>query len=269
MGNADPLLTALKSFGYNVVRLPRTDVRPLQILTKNGNNLERLGELTTLFNVGSNIPLPPVTKDTIASGISGKRSGKLNIGVGLNLMGNIIGAMGGSSAGLETQYQQAKTASFEFQNVLEDSIEIAKLDQFLTDAKLNPFSTYVRELLETDNIYITTSTIKSKKFILEAERSDGQSVKVDVPVVQQVVGGSVKVGVELSSSSKVSFDGPVPLVFGFQAIRIIYNAGQYSAFDPAQKVALKGLDEEEEIIQQNPSYLTTDSPFVNLETKEG
>lgn len=58
MGNSDPLITSLKSFGYCIVRLPKADIKPLQILAKQGNNLEGLGDLTTLLVAGSHIALP-------------------------------------------------------------------------------------------------------------------------------------------------------------------------------------------------------------------
>jgi len=36
----DPFLTYLKSFGYNVIRLPKTDVKLLQALSRNGKDLK-------------------------------------------------------------------------------------------------------------------------------------------------------------------------------------------------------------------------------------
>ena len=37
---SDPFVNALKSFGYNIVRLPKADIQPLLLLSKNGDNLE-------------------------------------------------------------------------------------------------------------------------------------------------------------------------------------------------------------------------------------
>src|SRR4051812_16465612 len=130
MGNSDPLLTSLKASGYCVVRLPKADITPLQILVRQGNNLERLGELATLLVAGSNIAMPEISQDVVASNIIGQQTGDLKIGVGLSLLGNILGAMGGSKLGLDVKYQQAKSAAFEFHEVLEDRVEVAKLDQY-------------------------------------------------------------------------------------------------------------------------------------------
>ena len=36
---SDPFVNALKSFGYNIVRLPKSDIQPLLLLSKNGTTL--------------------------------------------------------------------------------------------------------------------------------------------------------------------------------------------------------------------------------------
>lgn len=40
----DPFVNALKRSGYNINRLPKADIKPLQLLCKNGDDLERLGD---------------------------------------------------------------------------------------------------------------------------------------------------------------------------------------------------------------------------------
>src|SRR5438046_2352847 len=136
---SDPLLTYLKSFGYNVVRLPKTDIKPLQILLQQGNlltghELNRLGDLATLLVTGRQIGLPPIQENAQAANISGQRTSDLGVGVGLSILGTIIGSMGGSKLGLDVKYQQAKSVAFEIQDVLADSVNVVELDQYLADA---------------------------------------------------------------------------------------------------------------------------------------
>src|SRR5262245_34982415 len=228
----DPFITYLKSFGYNVIRLPKADVKPLQVLVRQGNDLNRLGDLGTLLVTGSSIQPPPVTENTRAANISGQRTSDLSIGVGLSIMASIIGAMGGSKLGLDTKYQQAKNAAFEFQDVYEDSVEVIKLDQYLADADVNPFSRYVADLLEADELFVTTATIKSTKFAVEAKKSDGAAIDLSIPDIQGIVGGNIKVSGATTVTSKVTYESSVPLVFGFQAVRLFYDQGRYTAFEP-------------------------------------
>src|ERR1051325_3014289 len=147
---SDPFVNSLKSFGYNIVRLPKADIQPMLLLSRNGDNLDRLGAVTKLLTPGENASPPKVIADTPAANINGSRTSSMKIGIGLSILGNIIGAMGGN-LGVEAQYQQAKSAVFEFQSVFEDKIDVIELDQYLGDADINPNSVFVRQLLEDRN----------------------------------------------------------------------------------------------------------------------
>lgn len=259
----DPFLVYLKQFGYNAIRLPKADVRPLQLLAKDGKEFNRLGEIHNLLVAGNSVSLPKLLENIPTASISGQRTGDLSLGIGLSILGNIIGAMGGSKLGLDTKYQHAKSVSFEFQNVLEDSVEIVELDKYLGDADVNPFSRYVAELLEADDLFVTTATIKSTKFTVEARKSDGNSLELTIPEIQEVVGGNVKVSGSSSVSSKISYESPIPLVFGFQAVRLYYENGSYTVLEPvaAGAAAMKALDNAP---SDGASRLMTDGPFVSL-----
>jgi hypothetical protein len=259
----DPVLTLLKARGYNAIRLPKSDVKPLQIMTRTGKDLDRLGDLSTLLVAGSQVPLPTIKSDDPAATISGERTGQLSLGVGLTILGNIIGAMGGSKLGLDSAYKQAKSIAFEFQDVLEDKVSLAELDQYLGEADVSPFSRYVAELLESDEVYVTVATIKSKTFVVEAKDSSTNSLAVEVPVIQQVVGSNVQVSLQKGSTSKVSYAGKVPLVFGFQAVRLYYEDGHYTAFRvllPGD-AAMRALGQVED---DGADRLMTDGLFVRL-----
>jgi hypothetical protein len=259
----DPFVAVLKSFGYNLIRLPKADVKPLQILLRQGRDLNRLGELSDLLVAGSNIPLPPISENTRTANLSGQRTSDLSLGVGLTILGSVIGAMGGSKLGLEAKYQQAKTVAFEFQDVFEDKVEIVNLDKYLTDADVNPFSRYVAELLDADEILVTTSTVKSTKFTVEAKTSNGTLLELSIPEIQGIVGGNVKTSGASCVTSRVTYEGAVPLVFGFQAVRLYYDNGYYTAFEPlaAGAVAMRAL---ENVPSDRAQRFMTEGPFVRL-----
>src|SRR5262249_34318716 len=120
MGCTDPLLKLLKQYGYNIVRLPRAEIGPLQVLSRHGSDLDRFGVLTTILEPGREPP--PIRRDAVAANVAGEqaRTGGLGAAVGLPLLGNVIAAMGGSKLGLEAKYVGARTFSFEFVEVRED-----------------------------------------------------------------------------------------------------------------------------------------------------
>lgn len=263
---SDPFINALKSFGYNVVRLPKADIQPLQILSKNGNNLERLGAMTKLLTAGDNIPVPAITSGNPVAPISGSRTSELKLGLGLSILGNIIGALGGTTLGLEAQYARAKSAVFEFQDVTEDKVDIVDIDQYLGDADIQPASVFVSKLLEADQIYVLTSVIKSTKFTFEAKIDKDTSLKVNIPVIQQIVGGNVNISAKNSDDSKITYEGKIPMVFGFQAIQLFYDKGRYTSFKPAENIAMRSLKSiaDAGIDTENIDVLVTNSAFTNL-----
>jgi hypothetical protein len=77
--------------------MPRADAQPLQTLRKVGRkDLARLGELATITTAGAN-PLPRLSLDNVAPlEISGKESSSTKVEVGVNILGNLIEALGGS-----------------------------------------------------------------------------------------------------------------------------------------------------------------------------
>ncbi len=264
MGNSDPFLTYLKSFGYSVVRLPRTDIRPLQLFIRENSRLSRLGDVETILRPGAAVPLPRVKENAAAANVSGERTRDLSLGVGLTILGSVIGAMGGSRLGLDVGYRSAKTIAFEFTDVLEDRVDLADVDQYLTDADIAPFSSHAAELLEADSIHVTTSTIKSRTFIVEAREESGTPVKLSVPDIQQIVGASVNVSIDQKSNAKMVYQGAQPLVFGFQAARLFYEQGRYTAFKPMPPGA-GALEARRDASRVD--YLVTESPFVRLDAR--
>lgn len=252
----DPYVKALRSYGYNVIRLPKADVRPLQLMCKRGDVLDRIGEVATVLRAGGSVSLPAIQQNTRVANLSGQRSGNLSLGVGLSILGSVIGAMGGSKLGLDLKYENAKSVTFEFQDVLEDRIEIAALDQYLGNADVSPFSAYVGKLLDADQIYVTTAILKSSKIAVEAKGAKGAGVDVSIPEIEGVVGGNVKVGPSAATASKVTFESSQPLVFGFQAARLVYEGGHYQRFE---------LLRDEAALEALPAPgLLGEGPFVRL-----
>jgi hypothetical protein len=261
MGSSDPILKLLKDFSYAVVRLPRENIRPLQILEKRDNDLVLLGNVTDLFQVGGVTP-PVVSADEQAGFINGKRTRDLEIHVGLSLLGGIIGAMTGSKAGLDTAFKRASNLAFEFDDVKVNQINQLALNRFLAGAKIDPsVGPSITKALEEDRLYVITNTVKSKKFTIEALQSDGKTTGVDVPVIQGAVGGSVGIQTSGSSNSKVTFAGDTPLVFGFQAVRMEFEKGAFKGLKQVkpEEAALRAPGKKAEF-----ELLETEGPFASL-----
>jgi hypothetical protein len=99
----------------------------------------------------------------------------------------------------------------------------------------------VGALLESDDVYVISATIKSKKFSIYPKMSKETEFKPDIPKIGSAVGAKVQVSKSEKNEAAVTFEGDVPLVFGFQATRLFYDKGRYTSQEPAKiDVPLKG-----------------------------
>ena len=260
----DPFLEYLKQFGYSVLRLPRRDFQPLQILVPEGKDLTTVGQLATVMVPGAGAALPPVTKNSPAASISGQRSSELSLGIGLHVLGSVLGAMGGGSLGLDAKYGQARSIAFEFSGVLLDSVEIAALDQFLGASDVDPRSVHVSTLLEADDVYVVTATIKSKELTVDAKSKSGAGVDLSIPEIQQIVGGKVQVAASDAASSRITYRSSEPLVFGFQAVRLFYDQGRYTAFEPLPSGELAARELRAATLPDGVHAFQSAGPFARL-----
>ncbi len=257
MSRPDQSITYLKHLGYCVVRLPRSDMAPLETLVRTGKkDLQRTGFLEAIMVPGAN-EMPPVSEDNIApGGISGKETSSMKLEIGLNILGNIIRAFGGSDLGLTAGYSRARSLIFEFDDVQEDHADINLLDQFLTTASIRPDQNTITSALIDDKVYVVNSTLKTTRMTVQAKGENGARVGLDVPVIQQAVSGELDVDVARAAEGSVTYEGKVPIVFGFQAVRLIYDDAtqSYTAVDPldAGRMAARELGRIE------PDYLTLD-----------
>lgn len=260
----DPSIQHLKQFGYNVFRLPRADAGPLELLTKSGNELTRLGHLVDVFE--SDAALPAVKMGQPGVAISGKETGKLDLGLGLNFLGAIIGAFGGN-LGVKSLYQQARSIVFTYEAVEEESIPPAKLDAYLSGASVRSDVRTISRLLDSDEVYVFTSVLKTKRIGVEAFASNGGSLKLDVPIAQTQVGGQVDIAADRKRESRLIYEGKVALGFGFQAVRLIYDKGQYKLFKIVKPGALATRARGRSAAAARPdrdAMLTTEGPLVRI-----
>src|SRR6266498_3636659 len=99
----DPALTYLNELGYNVVRLPRSGIVPLEVLGKKGNERpEPLGKMGTIWK--SDFTTPVATKD-VATSVNGKITKSLKLSVGITLLENFLAALGASTPSVRGSYR--------------------------------------------------------------------------------------------------------------------------------------------------------------------
>jgi subtilisin family serine protease len=226
MGSQDPVLTLLKDQGLSVVRVPREGLPCLTIAQRDGARLVKIGTLDELF-VPPATGLPAVTTDQIVANMEGQRTRSLDINLALTLLKGFLSALGAGTLGIEAAFASATTATFQFSDVRLDEVTVVALDKFLGAARLDPNARATGQMLDAGEVYVFTQVLRSNNLRVTTSSQTGGSVGVDVPTLQQIVGGSVNVKAAAGSSTTVSFTGQQRLAFAFQAVQLVFDDGQY------------------------------------------
>ena len=107
---------------------------------------------------------------------------------------------------------------------MEDAVDVLALEKFVKAGKISPpIPAGTLEKLLDDEVYVVTSVLKTRKIVVTAQGEGGADVAVDVPVIQQAVGGNLKVDAASTQESRVAFEGAVPVAFAFQAVQLVFD----------------------------------------------
>jgi hypothetical protein len=219
---SDKSLTYLAGLGYNVIRHPDATFAPLKLLGQQSGEFLILGSLNQLIT-SSTAALPAVTGDQIAADVNGQSSSSLKIGIGANVLGNLIGALGGTlSASLN--YTNASNVEFQYQDVLSDSIVPIDAGGYLKGAHVDADNLVLKQyVLGNGQLFLITKIVKSTKFSVKYTKNGGVDASVQVPVVHLVnekAGGVFGISDGASPDASITVDSK-PVVFGNGLLNVI------------------------------------------------
>ena len=242
----DAAATYLQDLGYNVVRHPREGIAPLQLLGAQNGETHYLGGIEQLLTHASG-ELPGVAKDEVTVGIHGQKSSKIDAAIGINILQSALSALGGK-LGISAGFKKMRTLQFVFDQVLSDSIKPLTLGTYLrggiVDADNPVLNQYV---LGNGRVFVITRTVKTNKFTVIAESSKDAAASLDVPAIQEIVSGSVKVTAASEDARTVAFEGSKCVVFGFQCFEIGVGDGALSLVQlKSGSIAMAAGDEDDD-----------------------
>jgi len=245
----DKALTYLNNVGYNVVRLPRSDVKPLDILGQEESQpLERLGALPLVWQSAAPTP-EPAAGDT--AGISGRSTSAIKLSFGLKILENVLSCMGAAIPQVNGAYSRARSIRFEFREPVILSVDLFAIGRYLAKGDLatdNPVvSRYM--LSEDARAYVIYEVLLSQAIRVSALDEHEADAQVHVDLVKEAVGGNIEVTANGSSRGDLTYRGKTPLAFGYKAQEIIYGDTGWNVqrqetsaegaleFDPARPLA--------------------------------
>lgn len=228
----DQITSLLGRLGYNVVRHPSSNIKPMDVLGRSKRNTSILGTLADLID-GPPEPLPNIDPPAVAADIVGQQSSAMKARLGAALLASYVGSIGGR-IGVDLSYTNARKVRFEFREVQKLIVSPAKVSRYVDHADLvydSPlFSTY---LLGSGRLYILTEVLQARSFTVRYEYSDGVSARVDVPVVQQLLGADAKIKVDRQGDGALSFLGSEWVTFGFRCFELSIIDGHPTLSAPA------------------------------------
>jgi len=214
----DRAVNYLKTLNLNTILHPEENIAPLALIGEFRGAHGIIGTLDQLVE-NSSAPLPAVTSGAAAN-ISGQRTSKLPISFGLNVLGSIIGALGGN-LGVKAAYEDTRRLEFTFLNVQRDRANLIAIGDYVQAGDVRWEHIILQKyLFGRGNLYVVTEVAKSDEIGVTAFRGLNASVSLDVPTIQQMVGGNVSVGVESQASHTLTYKGQKHLGFGFAAIEL-------------------------------------------------
>ena len=223
----DPSVTFLNKFGYNVVKLPRAGIEPLDVIGID-QTTQWLGSLTTVWQSTVAVPQPSAPRP--ASPVNGQKTDQLDLNFGLQILSNALAAFGATAPSLDLAYKRARKVQFSYTNVTSTVVSPLEAGNYLASGTLNTSNPVVRHyFMEPDSqAFLIVDVLKSDSITVTALDEHGAEVGVDVPAIEGILGASIKVKPGSASNSSITYSGPQPVTFGFAVDEIMFDNGRWS-----------------------------------------
>lgn len=220
----DKSLTYLNDLGYNVVRLPRKGLDPLDVLGRDGRSLERLGRLDQLWI--SRQPVPQIGRPQPAAHINGQATSEMSMSMGLKVLNGVLKSIGVGSAELAFAYKSADTVQFTFGNVTTRSVVPLEVGNFLSEGDVRSNNPFVEHYFTDDDTdaYIVTEVLQSNEITVSAKDRHGGAVKLDIPSIEAMLGGDVSASAGDAAGTKITYKGKDASTFGFKVFAAAFDS---------------------------------------------
>jgi len=219
----DKSLTYLNGLGYNVVRLPRKGIDPLDVLGREGRSIERLGRLDQLWTSKKTFPTIGVPQPS--AHINGQQTSEMSASIGLKLLSGVLKAIGANVPEVSFAYNNAKSLQFTFGNVTTRSVAPLEIGKFLSEGDIYSANPFVEHYFHDDDtdVFVITEVLESDQITVSAKAEAGGQISADIPAIQSAVGANVSVSAKGGTSSDLTYSGKDSVTFGFKAFAIAFD----------------------------------------------
>jgi hypothetical protein len=221
--------------------MPTAGFGVLWILTRNAGVLRRFGLLSDVLLAQNALPADVVRHDEITANTAGTTSKSTKAGLSLGVVNTILTALGGK-AELDLSATGVRSVEYAYTDVTADVVNLARLDAWLSTADLAPGGGRVADLLVAERLYVVTASLKAAGVTSTMRGEKGAALKVDVPVVQQLVGAGVAVSGSSARTSELTFHGSVALTIAAKVAQLkVDERGFWVQEEPVSSGEIRGL----------------------------
>jgi len=225
----DPVTTELNKRGYNLVKLPRVGIDPMDVLGREDGNMEKLGSIAEVWT--STVGLPAVGAPSPVAGITGEKSSDLDVGIGLKLLADALAGLGAglSLPSLNLAFKKAKKVQFKFINVESTSVTPFGLGKFLANGTLDMSNPFVNHYFGNDETqeYIIFDVLKSDSISVAAKTETGTTVEADLGALSGALKANVRAEASSAGASEITFTGQVKATFAFKLFEVMFENGKW------------------------------------------
>ncbi|KAA2238775.1 hypothetical protein F0L74_21405 [Chitinophaga agrisoli] len=262
--SGDPVMKLLKkTFQATPIRIPEERFKPLGAIAAKGDTHKFFGRIENLLTVTTPFDKEPDISQM--ADVSGTKTKEVDFDLGFELLSGFLRGMGMEGASLKASFSGVQKVSFSFQDVKRHHLDIGELGNFFAGKQFNKENPAARLFMEQEaTCLIVDSTIVSNNFTINAEKLSDNSVQIDVPAIQQIIGDlNAGITVKSSGSTSISFTGPTPLAFAFSAIRCEVDEDGFISFGLTRE--LRPVDAEDGTEAPPGVYVYPESSMIELE----
>lgn len=229
---SDPTLTYLKGLGYNVVRLPRRNLEPLDLLGRTKGPFKRLGKLSQIWETDAPVP----TADRSKTGdVESRRSAEIRSSLGIRVLDDLLQGLAGSpvNAGLDSALKNARSLQFVFGAPDIVSVDPFAIGEYLKSGDLDLENAFARRYLEDEDarVYVVNEVLQSASFTMEITAKNSAKAAVDIEGLNKALKGKIAVKQSGSQGRTIKFSAGDPVTFGFQAYEVEWRDGDWEVIE--------------------------------------
>jgi len=238
----DRTTKALSDKGFNLVRYPRRNIMPLDVLAGVTSPLEWLGPLPVVWVGKMPIPQP---ESGAGPRFEFESSDEIKASIGIKILQGLIGSTGSGKGNAEIAI--SSTLSFSYEAPQQLSISLFEVAEYLQSGDLKLDNIAIKRYLDIDraidsHFYLITEILRSKKLLVRVSGSSSEAVTADAAAIQGLASGQAAVSNSRQGSTQVTFDGEDYVTFAFRAYELGFVNGEWVLIGAVDKTKFMSAD---------------------------